>query len=199
MSAHTFTIEKGTTDVSLFIRALDSTDGTILASLVYNSAGMACYYKRGATDAATALTLATQTTTGAHADGGFVEIDATNMDGAYRLDLSDAICATGVDRALIVIQGATNLQPIHINIDLVDPINVTSGVIESNLKNVNGTAQTAGDLAALITTVDTVVDAIKVITDQMVFTKANELDSNAKSINGAAVVGDGNATPWDGA
>ena len=43
------------------------------------------------------------------------------------------------------------------------------------------------------------VDAIKVPTDKMVFTKANELDVNTKSINDAEVVGDGNATPWDGA
>lgn len=48
-------------------------------------------------------------------------------------------------------------------------------------------------------TIDTVVDAVKVVTDKMVFTKANELDVNTKSINDAEVVGDGNATPWDGA
>ena len=42
-------------------------------------------------------------------------------------------------------------------------------------------------------------DAIKVVTDQFVFTKANEVDANTKSINSATVVGDGNATPWDGA
>lgn len=43
------------------------------------------------------------------------------------------------------------------------------------------------------------VDAIKVPTDKMVFSKTNELDANTKSINDAEVVGDGNATPWDGA
>ena len=45
----------------------------------------------------------------------------------------------------------------------------------------------------------TLLDAIKVPTDKMVFSKANELDANTKSINDAEVVGDGNATPWDGA
>jgi hypothetical protein len=40
---------------------------------------------------------------------------------------------------------------------------------------------------------------VKTKTDQMVFTKANELDANTKSINSATVIGDGNATPWDGA
>ena len=45
---------------------------------------------------------------------------------------------------------------------------------------------------------DLLLDATKAKTDQMVFTKANELDANTKSINDAEVVGDGNATPWDG-
>ena len=46
---------------------------------------------------------------------------------------------------------------------------------------------------------DLLLDAIKLVIDKMVFTKANELDVNVQSINGATVVGDGNATPWDGA
>ncbi len=45
---------------------------------------------------------------------------------------------------------------------------------------------------------DLLLDAIKVPTDKMVFSKANELDANTKSINDAEVIGDGNATPWDG-
>lgn len=53
--------------------------------------------------------------------------------------------------------------------------------------------------AANLATVDTVVDAIKVKTDQLIFTKVGELDVNLQSINGATVTGDGNATPWDGA
>jgi len=66
------------------------------------------------------------------------------------------------------------------------------------------TAQT-GDTYALangatgFAAIDTVVDAIKVKTDSLTFTKANEVDANAQSINVATVVGDGNATPWDGA
>ncbi len=46
---------------------------------------------------------------------------------------------------------------------------------------------------------DLLLDAIKAVTDQFAFTKANEVDANAQSINGASVVGDGNTTPWDGA
>ena len=53
--------------------------------------------------------------------------------------------------------------------------------------------------------IDTVVDTILVDTAamqpeiaKMVFTKANELDVNTKSINDAEVVGNGNSIPWDG-
>jgi len=53
---------------------------------------------------------------------------------------------------------------------------------------------------------DLLLDAILVDTAAMqpeiakfVFTKANELDVNTKSINDATVTGDGNAAPWDGA
>lgn len=41
--------------------------------------------------------------------------------------------------------------------------------------------------------------AIKAKTDDLVFTVANQVDANVQYINDAAVVGDGNATPWDGA
>jgi len=199
MSTHNFVIEKGATDVSFDVFAQDSTDGTPLTGLVYNTASLTAYYKIGSLGALTALTLATQTATGAHSDGGFVELSATNYEGVYRFDISDAIVAdtAGIDRASIVIRGAANLQPIVINIDLVDAINVAAGVVESNVKNVNGTSQTAGDLQALITTVDTVVDAIKVATDKMVFTKVNELDVNLISINDVTLTGDGSASPFD--
>lgn len=46
-----------------------------------------------------------------------------------------------------------------------------------------------------VDTVDTVVDAVKVKTDQMVFTKANELDVNLQSVNDVTVNGDGSGTP----
>lgn len=53
----------------------------------------------------------------------------------------------------------------------------------------------SGDLAA----VKIAADAIKVVTDKFVFTIANQVNANTKSINDAPVTGDGNATPWDGA
>ena len=69
----------------------------------------------------------------------------------------------------------------------------------ADMAAVDAAPQTAGDLAALIVTADTVVDAIKLQTDKFNFGVANQLDVNVESINTAGVTGDGNATPWDGA
>ena len=55
-----------------------------------------------------------------------------------------------------------------------------------------------GNVTEIQSDIKVAVDAIKVPTDKMVFTKTNELDANTKSINDAEVVGDGNATSWDG-
>jgi len=113
-------IQKATTNVTVYIFIQDSTatDGSGLTGLVFNSAGLTCYYVRPLA-AAAALSLATQTVTGAHSDGGFVEVDATNMPGIYRLDLSDAICATGVNSVVVMLKGATDMAPVTLEIQLV--------------------------------------------------------------------------------
>jgi hypothetical protein len=80
-----------------------------------------------------------------------------------------------------------------------------AGNVDGSVGSVTGHTAQTGDTYALangatgFTAIDTVVDAVKAKTDSLTFTKANEVDANAQSINGAAVVGDGNATPWDGA
>ncbi len=115
------TLKKAATDVSVYLFAQDSskTTGVGLAGLAYNTASLTAYYVRPL-GSATAITLATQTVTGAHSDGGFVEVDATNMPGVYRLDLPDAVCATGVPSAVVMLKGATNLAPIVLEIQLTD-------------------------------------------------------------------------------
>jgi hypothetical protein len=80
-----------------------------------------------------------------------------------------------------------------------------AGNVVGSVGSVTGHTAQTGDTYALangatgFAAIDTVVDAVKAKTDSLTFTKANEVDANAQSINGAAVVGDGNATPWDGA
>jgi hypothetical protein len=113
-------IKAGATDqtVDVFVQDTTSITGAGLSGLVFNSNGLTCYYRKGATGSATALTLATQTVGGAHSDGGFVEIDATNMKGMYRLDLSDTMVAAA-GMLTIMLRGAANMAPCPIEIEVV--------------------------------------------------------------------------------
>ena len=110
----------GATDqtIDVFIADSSSTAGAGLAGLVYNSSGLLCYFRKGATGTATQLSLATQTVAGAHSDGGFKEIDATNMKGVYRLDLSDTIVSTA-GMVTLYLYGATNMAPTVLEIEVV--------------------------------------------------------------------------------
>jgi len=111
----------------------------------------------------------------------------TNVD-AILVDTGTDIPAT-----LVTIAGYidTEIATIITNLATVDA--VVDG-IQTDLSN--GT-DGLGALKTLIDTLDTVADAIKAKTDQLVFTKANELDANVQSINGATITGDGNGTPFD--
>jgi hypothetical protein len=97
-----FGIYAGDTNKTIYVRLRDSTTGLAKTGLLFNSTGAACYYTLPAA-AAVQITLATQTVTGAHTDGGFVEVSGTNAKGLYRLDLSDAAIASG-DYTLISIE-----------------------------------------------------------------------------------------------
>lgn len=110
----------GTTDytVDVFVQDATSGVGAGLAGLVFNSTGLACYYRKGATGSATQLTLATQTVGGAHSDGGFVEIQATNMKGLYRLDFSDTMLAS-LGTLKVYLYGAANMVPVVLEIEIV--------------------------------------------------------------------------------
>jgi hypothetical protein len=112
-------LKKGTTSyrANVFIQNSSLTTGAGLTGLVYNSAGLTAYQVRPGS-AAAAITLATQTVTGAFSSGGFVEVDATNMPGVYRFDIPDAVLATGVDQAVVMLKGATNMAPCPIEIVL---------------------------------------------------------------------------------
>jgi hypothetical protein len=93
----TYQIPAGTTDVSVVIRIVDSTDGTPETGVVFNTSGIDIEYRRegAASTDITEATLAGLTT--AHTDGGFLHIG----NGYYRVDLPDAACASGVSGVLV--------------------------------------------------------------------------------------------------
>jgi hypothetical protein len=81
----TYNILAGTTDVSVVVRIIDSTDGTPETGVVFNTSGIDMQYRRegAAVTDITEATLAALTT--AHSDGRFLHI----ANGYYRLDLPD--------------------------------------------------------------------------------------------------------------
>lgn len=118
-------IVKGKTSksVDVFIRDTSQTDGRGLTGLVYNTGSLVAYYHRPGS-AAAAITLATlASATAAWSSGGFIAVDGTNMPGLYRLDIPDAVLATGVDEVVIMLRGAANMsvEPIEIQLTSVDP------------------------------------------------------------------------------
>lgn len=117
-------VKAGSTDVTIYVRLRDSTTGLAKTGLVYNSAGASAYYTRPGA-AAVAITLATQTVTGAHSDGGFVEVHATNAKGLYRLDLPDAAVAAGVGFVIVSIEFDGIIEE-SIEVDLSPPVDVVA-------------------------------------------------------------------------
>lgn len=112
--------------ILVFIQDALSATGAGKTGLAHNTSNFVCYYVRpGST--ATQLTLVTQTVTGSHTDGGFVEISSSLMPGFYRLDLSDAMVAGGVLSVGIILRGAAGMIPLPIEIQLSNvPADVSS-------------------------------------------------------------------------
>lgn len=134
--------------IDIFLQDSSSTTGQGLSGLVFNSASLVASYRKGATGSRTAITLATQTVGGAYSSGGFVEIDATNMNGVYRLDIPNAAVDTE-GFVTLYLYGATNLLPTALRIDCRPlPVDVkkyggTAGTFASGIPSVN-TTQFAG-------------------------------------------------------
>jgi hypothetical protein len=99
--------------------------------------------------------------------------------------------AAGVDIAADIIALKAETAAILADTDVI-------GAAGAGLTEAGGTGDqlTALATAANLTTVDTVVDAVKVQTDKLTFTVANQVDANMQYINDAALLGDGSATPW---
>lgn len=118
----------GATDqtIDVFIMNNTSSTGSGLTGLVFNSAGLTCYYRKGATGTMISLSLVTQTVSGTHTDGGFAEIDVTNAPGMYRLDLSDTVVAAK-PYVTVFIKGAANMAPLPVELQIVgyDPFDGT--------------------------------------------------------------------------
>lgn len=132
-------IQAGTTDQSITFRALTSAGAT--ATPAFGDAGISATYKRDATGAATAITPVTQTSTGAHTDGGLVHIGG----GVCRLDLPDAAVADGATRVTVTVN-ATAWVGFTEEILLVDYD--PTGPVTANVTQISGDSAAADNLEA---------------------------------------------------
>jgi lysozyme family protein len=148
-------IKAGTTSQReyVFVNDSASTTGAGKTGIAFNAAGIKAYYVRPG-GSATLITLATQTVTGAFSSGGWVEVDSTNMPGVYRFDIPDAVIASGVEKAIVMVSGASGMAPVVMEYDLTayDPYdtvrlgltslpNVASGSAGALITSGTGTAQ----------------------------------------------------------
>jgi hypothetical protein len=154
-------IYAGDTDKTIYLRLRDSTTGLAKTGLAYNSAGAVCSYTLPRA-ARAAITLATQTVTGAHSDGGFVEVDATNCKGLYRLDLPDAAIASGAFTCISIefdgVIEETVLVPLHtrkVDMQTIKGQAVTCGASVTVGAYVGGTGAAALEATAQTILTDT--------------------------------------------
>jgi hypothetical protein len=192
-------IPSGKTDQYIYFVAVDATD------LVTRETGLATWTVYRSRKGAAEVAYTTPTIT---------QIDATNMPGVYALLIDeDTTIDSGSDSEEYCVHIThAGMAPVTRTIELYRR-DTTSGrtlAVDASSRvdvgSVLGTAQTAGDLAALITAVDNFVDteiatlqtsvntiddfldteiaAIKAKTDQLTFTVANVLDTNTLRVGG---------------
>jgi hypothetical protein len=86
--------------------------------LTYATSGLAAYYVRNQS-APVAITLVTQTPTGAWSSGGFAEISSSLVPGVYRLDVPNAAFAAGASDVTIVVRGASGTNGAVLTVNLI--------------------------------------------------------------------------------
>lgn len=135
-----FIVGSGATGVVIYVKLRDSATGFAKTGLLWNTAGALCSYTRPKS-AAVAIALAVQTVNGAWTSGGFVEIDAANAPGLYRLDLPDGSSAVGVDYSIITI-GFTGVLAESVEV-ILDPMpDVLPGTVLADAGNSTTTFKT---------------------------------------------------------
>ena len=93
----------GSTSESVLLE-IRANNNNPVTGLTFATAGLVVRYTRpGSTPVA--VTLVTQTVTGAYVSGGFCEVDATNCPGLYRFDIPNAALAVGVDQVMVSFHG----------------------------------------------------------------------------------------------
>lgn len=145
----------GTTSktIKIFIQDSSVTTGAGLTGLVFNTASLTAYYIREGAASATAITLATASV-GTWTSSGFKVVDAINMPGVYEVGIPNAAIAAGAKSVIIYLQGAINMAPCVVEIELTAVDNQSATAFMTSIATVTNltNAPTAGDLTATMKT-----------------------------------------------
>lgn len=153
-------IKGGSTDRSIDVRIVDSSDGTPETGVTSASGGIAFWYRRdnGLKVAITPITDLV-TLASAHSDGGILHIS----DGYYRVDIPDAAFATGVD-AVLMGGSVTGMVVIGAKVQLTgyDPRTELTTAVLARIDTTLSTMQ-ATILAAITSAQNTIVALINAV------------------------------------
>ena len=127
-----YVMPQGGTNVTVYLTVVDS-DGALLTGLM--AASITAHYLRP--KAASPVAISAQdlsTPDAAHADGGWVEVDATNMPGLYRFDLPDAAVASGENYVVVSVKPSGGNR--NYGIIYLDPLpSIVQGTVVSDSNN----------------------------------------------------------------
>lgn len=141
-NASTITIAPGSTSqsIELYLGA---------TGLAFNTSGLQAYYIRNRS-APVAITLVTQTATGAWTSGGFAEISSSLTPGVYRLDVPDAAFAAGASDVTIVVRGASGTNGAVVTVTLSAGGLTAAQTADAVLDAVASTHNNIGSIGAFI-------------------------------------------------
>lgn len=147
-------IFKGSTDQSVVIRILNSTDGTPEEAVEHDTSGLSLWYRRegGSVTAITPAALAAANS--AHVDGGIEHLD----DGYYRLDLPDPAVASAAGVNGVLVGGTvTGMVVVGCYVPLWDMNPYVAPGTNGGLPTVDGNNRIAG-IQGTKTTLDSLND-----------------------------------------
>jgi hypothetical protein len=154
-NASTITIAPGSTSqsIELYLGA---------TGLTFATSGLAAYYVRNQS-APVAITLVTQTPTGAWSSGGFAEISSSLVPGVYRLDVPNAAFAAGASDVTIVVRGASGTNGAVLTVTLSSgglTEAQTAGAVWNATRSSYATAGTFGEYVNTNVNTGAIADAV---------------------------------------
>lgn len=161
---------KDSTGHSFFFELVDSTTGLPKTGITYSDVTLSYCRTRGARVAITPTSLASASA--AYSSGGFILVDDTNQPGIVRVDVPNAVFATGVEEVVVTVK-ATGCRTVSRSFTLTD-ISMQTAKVPATIA--------AGDIATdAIDAASVKADAVtKIQTGLASQTSVDDLPTNAE-------------------